>query len=155
MSTQIPKLPRMSLRLVLEPEPNYTPTVIKSPPDVAKFLQWLEESPEEQFVVVHLNSKHEPIGLQVVSHGTLSASLVHPREVFKAALLANSYAIIVAHNHPSGSKLEPSREDKGTTEQLVAAGNLLGVSVLDHLLLGPGQEPMSLREEYPGLWRDA
>jgi DNA repair protein RadC len=85
---------------------------------------------------LHLNTKFEVIGLHEVSHGTLSASLVHPREVFKAALVANSYAILVCHNHPSGAKLTPSKEDFETTKQLIAAGKVLGVSVLDHLILG-------------------
>ena len=75
---------------------------------------------------------------------------MHPREVFKAALLANSYAIIVAHNHPGGIET-PSKEDIETTKQLIAAGELLGVMVLDHVIVtatGLG----SLRENYPELW---
>jgi DNA repair protein RadC len=80
----------------------------------------------------------------------VSASLVHPREVFKAALLANSTAIIVAHNHPSGSET-PSLEDLETTKTLIAAGELLGVKVLDHVIvISTGLT--SLRESHGYLW---
>lgn len=90
------------------------------------------------------------IGYQIVSRGTLSASLVHPREVFKTALLANSHAIIVAHNHPAGS-LSPSAEDIETTETLINAGKLLGVPVVDHVIVS-SSGTCSLRETRPHLW---
>ena len=105
---------------------------------------------EENFVSFHLSAKFEVIGYQIVSRGTLSASLVHPREVFKTALIANSYAIIVAHNHPGGS-LKPSSEDLETTEQLIKAGKLLGVSVLDHVIVASSGFT-SLRQDHPHLW---
>lgn len=149
MQTTHPQLPYIRLRLVYEPPANYTAPKFNAPSDVAMFLEFLKESPEEQFVVVHLNANNEPIGLQVISHGTLSSSLVHPREVFKGAIINNSYAIIVAHNHPSGSELRPSKEDLETTEQLYKAGELLGVKLLDHLIVGPGQEAYSIRECRP------
>jgi DNA repair protein RadC len=85
-----------------------------------------------------------------VSHGTISASLVHPREVFKAALLSNAHTIIVAHNHPTG-ELTPSDEDLQTTEQLVKVGRLLGVSVLDHIIVS-FRGIKSLREYHPDLF---
>lgn len=150
-----PKLPRIQLRVVREPKGDYQATAINQPTDAARFLNYLKECPEERFVVVHLNAKNEPIGLQEVSHGTLSASLVHPREVFKGALVNNSHSIIVAHNHPSGSKLEPSREDLETTEQLIKAGKLLGINVIDHLIIGTqyDEEPYSIREQHPHYWK--
>jgi DNA repair protein RadC len=76
--------------------------------------------------------------------------LVHPREVFKAALLANSHSLIVAHNHPAGS-LTPSLEDIETTEVLIKAGKLLGVPVADHIIVS-SNGIQSLRELRPGLW---
>lgn len=78
--------------------------------------------------------------------------LVHPREVFKAALLSNAFAIIVAHNHPSGI-VEASSEDIATTKQLISAGKIMGVSVVDHCIVG-FEKLNSLRESMPFLWRE-
>lgn len=138
-------------------------SLIRSARDAAKLLSPLTYACEEYFVSLHLNAKHEVIGVHEVSHGTLSASLVHPREVFKAALVANSYAILVCHNHPSGARITASKEDLATTSTLIKAGKLLGVAVLDHIILGPhlqdfscqGEtfQPFSLREEHPELWQ--
>jgi DNA repair protein RadC len=91
----------------------------------------------EQFVVLMLDAQHRLLGMNVVSVGSLTASLVHPREVFKPAILANAVAVIVAHNHPSGS-LEPSSEDVEITRRLREAGELLGVRVLGSIILGAG-----------------
>ncbi|MDP3507777.1 MAG: JAB domain-containing protein [Candidatus Melainabacteria bacterium] len=160
------QIPLLKLCLVRE-EVNLKPPfpAIKTAEDAASLLRPLHFAPEEHFVSLHLNTKFEVIGLHEVSHGTLSASLVHPREVFKAALVANSYAILVCHNHPSGAKLSPSKEDFETTKQLIAAGKVLGVSVLDHLILGlkntisnaekRGKEHFeifSFRENHPEIW---
>ena len=71
----------------------------------------------------------------MISRGTLNATLIYPREVFKGALLANAHAVILAHNHPSGD-VEPSNADKNVTSMLVDAGNLLDVKVLDHVIIG-------------------
>jgi DNA repair protein RadC len=82
--------------------------------------------------------------------GTVSESLVHPREVFKAALLSNAYSIIVAHNHPGGSKTASS-EDIETTKILIKAGDLMGVKVVDHIIV-TADGLTSLREDYNYLW---
>ena len=107
-------------------------------------------NPEEHFVTFHLDAKFQVIGYNEVSKGTVSASLVHPREVFKAALLSNSTAIICAHNHPSGI-VKPSNEDIETTKTLIRAGEILGVQVLDHVIVG-GADLYSLRENRPEIW---
>jgi DNA repair protein RadC len=147
------KLPTLKLALVHESR-DYTPLYpLRTPEDAAALLEPLRHAPEEHFVSLHLNAKHEVIGLHEVSHGTISSSLVHPREVFKAALLANSYAILVCHNHPSGSSISPSGEDIETTNQLLEAGTMLGVHVIDHLIMGPNQDVYSLRENHPELWQ--
>jgi DNA repair protein RadC len=91
----------------------------------------------EQFVVLLLDAQRSPIGINIVSIGSLTASIVHPREAFKAAILANAAAVIVAHNHPSNS-VEPSREDIELTRRLREAGELLGIKVLDAIVLGTG-----------------
>jgi|SRR6516225_9016442 DNA repair protein RadC len=149
-------LPQLKLYLVGEASANLKARTIRKPEEAARLLAPLRHAPEEHFVSLHLNAKHEVIGIHEVSHGTLSASLVHPREVYKAALLANSFAILVCHNHPSGSALTPSQEDFTTTKQLLAAGQLLGVSLIDHLILGPAKKQLdaffSFREHHPQLW---
>lgn len=91
----------------------------------------------EYFWRIDLDARNQIISYEVVSIGTLTASLVHPREVFVGALLNKAAGIIVAHNHPTG-ETEPSKEDRETTRRLVAAGELLGVPVLDHLVIGDG-----------------
>jgi DNA repair protein RadC len=149
------RIPRIKLALVREKSTRGSRFAIRTPTDVARFLEPLKRASEEHFVSVHLNAKNEVIGLHEVSHGTLSSSLVHPREVFKAAIIANSYAIVVCHNHPSGSGITPSKEDLDTTRQLLSAGKILGVSVIDHLIVGPTPDDdsvYSLRENHPMLW---
>lgn len=148
------RLPSIKLCLVHEGLNISNLHAIHAPSDAADYLEPLRYASEEHFVSVHLNAKHEIIGLHEVSHGTLTASLVQPREVFKAALLANSYAIIVCHNHPSGALLLPSPEDLQVTRQLVRSGKILGVQVLDHLIFSPNQEVYSIRESHPELWKN-
>lgn len=155
-------LPVFKLMMVKEKSASAEATLIRSAKDAARLLGPLTYACEEHFVSLHLNAKHEVIGLHEVSHGTLSASLVHPREVFKAALVANSYAILVCHNHPSGARITASKEDLATTRTLIEAGKVLGVAVLDHIILGPQSQdlscqgetfqPFSFREEHPELW---
>ncbi len=148
------RLPRIRLALVHEQMTVETLYPIKTPGDVETLLEPLRHVPEEHFVSLHLNAKNEVIGLHEVSHGTLASSLVHPREVFKAALVANSYAILVCHNHPSGSRIKPSPEDMDTTRQLLRAGRILGVNVVDHLIMSPNQNAYSLREHHPEMWKN-
>ena len=92
----------------------------------------------EEFLVLCLDAKNDPIGWHVVSTGTLTHALVHPREVFQAAILMNAAAVVIAHNHPSGDPT-PSQEDRMLTTRLVSAGHLLGIRVLDHVVVGDGR----------------
>ncbi len=101
--------------------------------------QHLADVDREHFVVLLLNRKNVVIGVNTVSVGSLTASVVSPREVFKAAILGNAAAIICAHNHPSGDP-QPSTEDKVLTARLVQGGELLGIGVLDHIIIGDGTE---------------
>ena len=137
-------------RLILVKEPGVKPTKITSPISFHHFVQPLTQYSEEHFIAFHLDAKFQVIGYHEVSKGTLNASLVHPREVFKAALLSNAFAIIVAHNHPSGS-VSASREDIETTKQLIKAGRLLGISVIDHCIVS-SESMNSLRETECYLW---
>lgn len=92
---------------------------------------------KEVFKAVLLNTKNEIISDVDVSIGTLSSSLVHPREVFKEAIRRSASKIIVMHNHPSGS-VEPSREDKNITSRLIKCGEIIGIGIIDHIIIGDG-----------------
>ena len=107
--------------------------------------QYIGETDREVFAVALLTIRHRMLGLHTVSVGCLSSSLVHPREVFKPAILAGSAALLLAHNHPSGDP-EPSAEDLALTRRLSAAGALLGIEILDHVILGEAGRFVSLRE---------
>ena len=109
-----------------------------------KFLAGVDR---EHFVLLLLNTKNKVTGIHVVSVGSLDSSLVHPREVFKPAVLANCASIILGHNHPSGDP-QPSREDIGLTKRLKDAGELMGIPVLDHIVVGDGSvRYFSFKEE--------
>ncbi len=109
------------------------------------FAAYIGEADREQFVVALLTVRHRVIGINTVSVGCLTSSLVHPRETFKPAILAGAAAVILAHNHPSGDP-EPSAEDAALTRRLAAAGTLLGIEVLDHLVLGEHGRFTSLKD---------
>ena len=93
-----------------------------------------------------LDTKNKVTGLFKVSQGSLNSSIVHPREVFKRALMQNSNSIILAHNHPSGD-VTPSGEDISITRRLQEAGDILGIKVLDHLIIGAGGRYKSFKED--------
>ncbi|MBN1968969.1 MAG: DNA repair protein RadC [Candidatus Delongbacteria bacterium] len=110
-------------------------TIIRGPEDVYNYLADMKSLLKEHFRGLYLNSKNVIIHDEVISIGHLTASLVHPREVFKPAMLHSAAAIIVAHNHPSGF-CEPSPQDNEITETLKKAGKTLGIPVLDHIIVG-------------------
>ncbi|MEX1138927.1 MAG: JAB domain-containing protein [Bacteroidota bacterium] len=117
---------------------------IRTPEDAAKIVNdYLEGADREHFVGLYLNSANALIAIHTVSVGTLNSSLVHPREVFKLALMVNAASVIVAHNHPSGN-IEPSQEDLAVTKQLVEAGKILGVPLHDHIITAGGTTFTSL-----------
>lgn len=116
--------------------------VISSPADVEGLLRGrIANLDRENFVAVLLNTKNEVLEVPTISVGTLSSSLVHPREVFKPAIRASAASVILAHNHPSG-KVEPSREDREVTRRLCGAAEIIGIEVLDHIILGDGHFSM-------------
>ena len=111
---------------------------IRSSANASTILQnYLADVDREHFVVLLLDQKNKVIGINTVSIGSLTASIVHPRETFKIAILANCASILIAHNHPSGN-CQPSREDRALTQRLVEAGKLLGIAILDHIIIGDG-----------------
>lgn len=119
---------------------------IRKPQDAADlFRQLIGDCDREIFSILCLNAKNEPTAIHNVSMGTLNASLVHPRETFKLAILANAAAIIACHNHPSGDP-HPSPQDIELTERLRESGCLLGIELLDHIILG-NESFISMKEK--------
>ena len=108
-------------------------TAIRSPADLHPLIAHFGASKQEHFLSIPLNGAHEVIGVHVVSVGLVNRTMVHPREVFAPAIEARAVSLIVAHNHPSG-KLEPSNEDQQVTLRLKECGEILGISLLDHMI---------------------
>ena len=120
---------------------------LSCPQDVADFLMpRLRYAAKEQFVVILLNGKNKVIGTEVVSEGSLSSSVVHPREVYAPAMLHHAAAIMVAHNHPSGDP-KPSFEDEEVTRMLFRSGKVLGIPMIDHVIIGDGNYYSFLENE--------
>jgi len=116
---------------------NYLPPSNRftSPLQIFELFSFLNQETKEYFITLHLDGKNRIICIDEVSVGSLNQSIVHPREVFKTALLSSAAAIVLIHNHPSGDPL-PSREDREITRRLKEGGDLLGVRVLDHIIVG-------------------
>lgn len=113
-------------------------TALLSPQDAAGYImEDLRYLTKEHFVCLFLNTKNRVVGQETLSIGSLNASIVHPREVFRAAIRRGCASIIVAHNHPSGDPT-PSPEDIQLTGRLVESGQLVGIDVLDHIVVGDG-----------------
>ncbi len=118
---------------------------IHSPADAARLLlPVMRHLDREHFRAVLLNTRHEVLAMTEVAVGNLDSAPIHPREVFKEAVRRSAAAVIIAHNHPSGNP-EPSADDLTITERLRAAGRIVGIEVLDHLIIGHGSY-VSLRE---------
>ncbi len=123
------------------------PPAVTRPEDVAKLLaRSLKDAKREHFIVVLLTSRHTVLGIETVSVGSLSASIVHPREVFRPAIVASAAAMILAHNHPS-EDVSPSDDDVEITNRLVDTGRLVGIDVLDHVIVGGNGSFLSFREK--------
>lgn len=133
-------------RRVLEPPPQRR--VVRSAAEAAALCGSMRTLDREHFRAILLNTRHEVLGIADVSIGGLASAPVHPREVFKEAIRRSAAAVIVVHNHPSGHP-EPSRDDVLITEQLRAAGRLVGIEVLDHIIIGE-RSFLSLRERRQG-----
>ena len=124
----------------------YQTCTISSPKDAYEMIKdQLQDLDREQFIIACLNTKNEPTNISVVSVGTLNKAIVHPREDFKEAIKRSAASVICAHNHPSGDPT-PSEQDIGLTHRLYEAGELIGIKVLDHLIIGDDQF-VSLKEK--------
>jgi len=141
---------RLGLRLVKESSKSYDlVTHITRPIEAVYILNDVSElniRAEEVFVIITLDNANRLTGLFEVSVGSLNSSIVNPREVFKRAILNNAQSIVMAHNHPSGV-LEPSKEDIDITKKLVAVGELLGIEVFDHIIVGKDDDYISFRRK--------
>lgn len=125
----------VNIRMVREPS-LYSEDRITCPEDAVKAIaKDLATYDREVFAVLNLKTNGQPINLNICSMGTLDASVVSPRVVFKSCILSNSAAFIAIHNHPSGS-ITPSQEDKDVTKRLLSCSELLGVKMLDHIIIG-------------------
>ena len=137
----------LSLPTVRETAAN---TKCTGPEDVYREFQDLDTAAQECFVALTLNTKNRIIDKHLITLGSLNASLAHPREIFRAAIQDSAAAIIIAHNHPSGDTT-PSAEDIRITRQIVEAGKIIDIQVLDHIIIGrkSSSDPLgflSLRE---------
>lgn len=144
------RIPIVRVRLVRDRSMRHHAKQIRGATDAAALVrEFLSGADREHFVVICLDSQNRVTAIHTVAIGTLGAAPVHPREVFKAAILANAMAVIVAHNHPSGDPT-PSRDDIIITEQLRYAGRLIGIEVLDHVIVTDTDDYVSLRERREG-----
>lgn len=147
MKNQAKRVDIVTIKMIKESSILYPERKVGSPSDAASLIKpFLAESDREKFVAVYLNTKNEPTAIHTVSIGTLNASLVHPREVFKGAILSNASSLLLAHNHPSGDT-KPSIEDRKITERLVEAAKILGLEIIDHIIVGEGDRFFSFKEQ--------
>ncbi|RMD02330.1 DNA repair protein RadC [Clostridium autoethanogenum] len=129
----------VSIKMVREKNILFDIRIIKSPKDAEKLgRMFLENADREKFMICCLNTKNEPTVINIVSVGSINKSIVHPREVFKAAILSNAASIVMFHNHPSGD-IEPSNEDVDITNRLKKCGDIIGINVMDHIIIGNNQ----------------
>ena len=129
----------------IQAEPFEGRPIVSSPSVIASMLTpRMRHLKRETFVVILLNTANQVLRTVTVGEGSLNAVIIHPREVFRLAIAENAAAVIVAHNHPSGN-LEPSREDIAITKQLVEAGRIVDIRMLDHLIIA-GESFTSLAE---------
>lgn len=136
--TSLLGIPRHRVMLVRDVQVAYS-QALRTSAEVYQLLRQEAASwDREHFLVLALDGKNRLLGVETISVGTLTASLVHPREVMKGLLLANAAAFIVAHNHPSGDPT-PSAEDVAITQRLREVGELLGIRLLDHVIIGDGR----------------
>jgi len=118
---------------------------VKTPQDIARvFMDEMKHHDREHFLAAFLNTKNQIIRVETVSIGSLNASIVHPREILKPAISASAASIILIHNHPTGDP-SPSREDIEFTRRFAKCGELIGIELLDHVIIGAGRY-QSLKE---------
>jgi DNA repair protein RadC len=140
------KIPIYRLKLVKDGTARLPARAIETPDTAAALLSKLiGNADREHFAAVFLNVGGVPVGVHVIGIGGLAGAQIHAREVFKAAILSNAHSIILGHNHPSGN-VNPSEDDARTTGSLVEASKLLGIPIVDHIIVSPGNRFASMYE---------
>jgi len=140
-------VPRYRLMLVCEASDSFASEPIQASSAAATVLRpCFAGLDREQFLVAGLDAKHAIIGINIVSIGSLTLSIVHPREVLKSLILMNAAAFLCAHNHPSGDPT-PSQEDRELTKRLCHAADLVGITLLDHLIFGDEGRYLSFADQ--------
>lgn len=138
------EMEQVSIRMVKEP-PLISDRPITGPDSAVDIIgEYLGDFDRELMVLVNLRNDGKPINMNIMSIGTINASIACPREALKASILSNAAAIMLFHNHPSGN-LTPSREDIMTTDKMIKAYRLLDIQVLDHIIIGPDRQFYSMR----------
>lgn len=133
---QLKRINVVFIKMIRESSILYNVRKICEPKDIVELgKSFLDELDREELIVACLNTKNEVNSVNVVSIGSLSNSVVHPREVFKTAILSNAASIVMFHNHPSGDTT-PSKEDKEITLRIKESGIILGICLLDHIIIG-------------------
>lgn len=133
-------IPRYTVSLVRDGKASAPAAQMRNSRDVRDILaSYLADVDREHFVVLLLDQKNKIIGIHTVSTGSMTASVVHPREVLKVCILSNAASFVGGHNHPSGDP-KPSAEDRALTQRLRDAGKLMGIAMLDHVIVGDGTD---------------
>lgn len=126
----------ISLKVVKEKSIKYNFEPVTKPKDIFHLVKELVgDTDREYFLVIHVDVKNKPTSIEIAFIGTLTEASVHPREIFKSAILTNANQIIISHTHPSGSA-EPSYEDRVLTKRLKEAAELIGIPIMDHIIVG-------------------
>ena len=151
MKNQVPakRVDIVSVYMVKERSIMYESRYITSPAQIVLMVNEhlkMDRLDRESFIIIALDAKCRPTHINTVSTGSLTASIVHPREVFKVAILANAHSIIAVHNHPSGNPT-PSNEDRQITKRLKEASTILGINFLEHIIIGENGNYTSMKEE--------
>lgn len=147
MSENYKYIPLVRLQVLKEKDVRYKGGQMRAPKRVLEIVRNLiGNTDREHLIVCCVDAQMNPTCIEIAAIGTINTCLVSPREVMKNAVLRNSYGVIICHNHPSGV-VEPSTDDINITERLVKAGKILGIELVDHVIIGDGDEYYSFREE--------
>lgn len=147
ITTPAKRISIVSIKMIREGSILYNTRKILSSSDAVNLGRYfLEELDRESLILCCMDIKNQPISINTVSIGSLNSSIVHPREVFKAAILSNAANILLFHNHPSGDTT-PSKEDISITDRIKEAGKIIGIDLLDHIIIGSGNKYTSLKRQ--------